>query len=87
MLELLAAGITRMSVDESAVEAMQGIAGSPISKYPQLFSDENRNPVWKNDKTGVRMLIRRCDFNDILTQPRRGDRNFLYYFNLFRIEN
>ena len=37
MLELLAAGVTRMNVDEDAVEAMKGIAGTTTSRYPQLL--------------------------------------------------
>ena len=90
-----------MSVDESAVEAIQGFAGSP-----QLFIDENRNPVRKNDRTGVRKFLEcryedaistifdddtlfdvviKDSLQDIFTQPRRGDRNFPGYFNLFRI--
>ena len=40
MLELLAAGVTRMNVDEDAVEAMKGIAGATTSRYPQLLCDE-----------------------------------------------
>ena len=34
MLELLAAGVTRINVDEDAVEAMKGIAGTTTSRYP-----------------------------------------------------
>ena len=39
MLELLAAGVTRMNCDEEAVNIMQGIAGEPIRQLPQLFCE------------------------------------------------
>ena len=59
MLELLAAGVTRMSVDDVARETMQDIAGSPVNRYPQLFSDSDGQLVWKEDKTGVRKFLER----------------------------
>ena len=87
MLELLAAGVTRMNVDEDAVEAMKGIAGTTTSRYPPLLCGEQDRTLWKSDKTGGRKWLkaRYSDaFPDVLHVAFTSDIFTIFSFHFLR---
>ena len=55
VLELLAAGVTRMNMDNNeGVSVMQGFAGFPRNRLQQLLCSSEGDTYMKGSKTGVR---------------------------------